>query len=254
MRILVIAFLLLSSYGFSQQRIVVKGFVVVDGVPYGNVNVINESSSDKFDVNSGVTDKFGAFLIKVREGDILLFSSIDLEVLRLSVKAEDILMSEVKVQMNKRAYQLKEVTIDKSSEINAVSLGIIPKAIKRKTQVERQLYTAGDFKPIHLLGLLAGSMEVDPILNAINGRTKKLKNLILIESKETNIKFFNDNHREYILRNLKIPEEELSKFCYFLVDQKEVQEIINSKDDLKIKFFLCDQLVNYKSVYSKEIK
>ena len=156
--------------------------------------------------------------------------------------------------MNKKTYQLKEVTINKSSEINAVSLGIIPKAIKRKTQVERQLYTAGDFKPIHLLGLLAGSMEVDPILNAINGRTKKLKNLILIESKETNIKFFNDNHREYILRTLKIPEEELSKFCYFLVDQKEVQEIINSKDDLKIKFFLCDQLVGYKKTYSKEIE
>lgn len=252
MRIPVIAFLLLSLYGFSQQRIVLKGIVVVDGVPYGDVNIRNKSL-DKFDMNSSTTNKLGVFLMEVKEGDVLLFSSVDLDTLSLSIKAENILRSEIEVQMKKKTYQLKEVTIDKSGEINAVSLGIISKEIKRKTQVERQLYTAGDFKPIHLLGLLAGSMEVDPILNAINGRTKKLKNLILIESKETNIKFFNDNHREYIVRTLKIPEEELSKFCYFLVDQKEVQEIINSKDDLKIKFFYVINFLGTKKRIQKKL-
>lgn len=45
------------------------------------------------------------------------------------------------------------------------------------TQMERRLYT-GDFKPIDLLGLLGGSVNVDAILNSINGRTAMTKKLM----------------------------------------------------------------------------
>ena len=73
---------------------------------------------------------------------------------------------------------LDEVFIASNSEFNAVSLGILKKEIKPLTPYERQLYTAGDFKPVHLLSILTGSLNVDPIINAITGRTKRLKKYI----------------------------------------------------------------------------
>src|SRR5690554_1516251 len=65
---------------------------------------------------------------------------------------------------------LDEVFIESNSELNAVSLGILKKEIKPLTPYERQLYTAGDFKPVHLLTLFkSGSIQLDPIINAISG-------------------------------------------------------------------------------------
>ena len=64
-------------------------------------------------------------------------------------------------------------------------MGIIPYGQKKYTPAERKLKTAGDFKPIHLLGLLGGAFALDPIINKINGRTKKLKKEIKVEGKET---------------------------------------------------------------------
>jgi hypothetical protein len=49
--------------------------------------------------------------------------------------------------------QLDEVVIRRYNNINAVSLGIIPNQ-KSYTPAERKLRTAGDFKPIMLLGLM----------------------------------------------------------------------------------------------------
>jgi hypothetical protein len=50
--------------------------------------------------------------------------------------------------------QLDEVVIRRYNNINAVSLGIIPANQKSYTPAERKLRTAGDFKPIMLLGLI----------------------------------------------------------------------------------------------------
>jgi hypothetical protein len=36
-----------------------------------------------------------------------------------------------------------------------------------------------------LLGLLGGSMPLDPLINKINGRTKRLKKLVVLEAKTT---------------------------------------------------------------------
>lgn len=250
MRILLITFFLTSSICFSQHKILLKGHVFVENAPYNNVNVKN-TSFGIIGINSDVTDEFGNFNIAAKLGDTLLFSSIDLDYLSVVIKYENILVSDVKVEMSKKKYKLQEVIINKTNKINAVSLGIIPKAIKTKTPIERRLYTAGEFKPIQLLNIFGGSLQLDPIFNAINGKTNKLKKELLIEKNKMYIKFLKNNYQDYVLKTLKIPEEELLKFYYFIEDQDDVQKSINSKDDLKIKFFLCNQLINYQNTYLK---
>jgi hypothetical protein len=55
--------------------------------------------------------------------------------------------------------QLNEVVIQEASRLSAESRDYSIRT-KRYTQAERHLQTAGDFKPIMLLGLLAGSMPL----------------------------------------------------------------------------------------------
>jgi hypothetical protein len=82
------------------------------------------------------------------------------------------------------------VVIRRYNNINAVSLGIIP-ANKIIYASRRKLRTAGDFKPIMLLGLMGSSMPLDPLINKINGRTKRLKRSDF-RKEELNIKYLGD--------------------------------------------------------------
>lgn len=147
-------------------------------------------------------------------------------------------------QINK----LDEVLIERKSEFNAVSLGIIKKEIKPLTVYERQLYTAGDFKPIHLLSILGGSLPVDPIINAITGRTKRLKKYISFEKKESNIGFLEDHFTEYMRTNLNISEEIIGNFLSYLIENDELQNLIDRKDFGELHFLIGDEWFKFESL------
>lgn len=90
-------------------------------------------------------------------------------------------------------------------------------------------------------------MPLDPILNSINGRTKQLKKNIEIEKKEAVLNYLKMNYHGYINKDLKLTnEEDVNQFYYFLVDMKDVVESIHDKNDLKIKFFLCNAFIDFK--------
>lgn len=143
---------------------------------------------------------------------------------------------------------LDEVFIKSKSEFNAVSLGILKKEIKPLTTNERRLYTAGDFKPIHLLSLLGGSLQVDPIINAISGRTKRLKRYIEIEKKESNLIFLEDHFMKYMVENLNIEEEWIGSFLTYLVENEQLQSLIDRKDLGVLHFFIGDEWFKFKNL------
>jgi hypothetical protein len=115
----------------------------------------------------------GAFVIDVREGDVLLFSAVNVMAREVIADKSVIAQSNMTIVMEYVNIQLNEVVIQEASRLSAESRDYSIRT-KRYTQAERHLQTAGDFKPIMLLGLLAGSF--DPVINKISGRTKRLKN------------------------------------------------------------------------------
>ena len=144
--------------------------------------------------------------------------------------------------------RLEEVIINSKSEFNALSLGIISKEIKPLSINERRLYTAGDFKPIHLLSILGGSLPVDPIINAINGRTKRLKKYIHLEKKENNLSFLEDHFMEYMVENLLITEEKLGIFLTYLIENENLQNIIDRKNYGELHFLIGDEWFKFKKL------
>lgn len=143
--------------------------------------------------------------------------------------------------------ELNEVKIRPNSKIDAYSLGIIPKPVKTPTHYERQLLTAGDFKPIHLLGLLGGSLQVDPILNAINGRTKRLKKYVAIEKQQKYQEYLSENFQEYFSEQLKIDSQYIGSFVIHLCDDKKVMSLIASKSFQELEFLMAEKWFDFKS-------
>ena len=151
------------------------------------------------------------------------------------------------MMLSNNMIKLNEVKIRPNSQISAYSLGIIPKPVKTPTQYERQLYTAGDFKPIHLLGLLGGSLQIDPILNAINGKTKRLKKYIQIEKQQKYQEYISENFQEYFTEQLKIDSEYIGSFVIHLCEDKKVMDLIARKSYEELEFLMADKWFDFKS-------
>ena len=223
---LLLFFLSFSIFCFSQE----KNLKVLKGVVYSYSDVIEGVTiSNLTEKTFAVSDETGHFALYASEGSILVFSSIGYESKEISLSKDDFINSSFKVILRNKSDQLDEVEIN--GKYNAVSLGIVSKDQKKYTAAERRLQTAGDFKWIHLLSILGGTLPFDPILNAINGRTKRIKKEIILEKKLVLLNNITESFQDsFFIDKLKIPKEYVNGFKYFIVDDKHLIEAINSKN------------------------
>lgn len=238
------------TFGQTTGEKLIHGKIIVESGNVAGITVINLVNE-----KSTVSDNNGDFYILAKAEDLLVFSSVNLEYYRRSIEEEDLKSEILTIKLIAKTTELDEVVVNKHSEINAVDLGISPKGIKHRTQMERKLYTAGDFKPIHLVGLLGGSLNVDALLNSINGRTQMTKKLIELENKVSLLEktelFFED---EYYVNTLKIPTEYVKGFKYYIVEDEKFATILKSKNKTQIEFAMVSLAERYNEIIASENK
>lgn len=231
---------LLSIYGLkAQERNQVQGLVTKKDTVMSNVHVRNISTG-KFSV-SGAS---GEFYLNTKAGDTLVFSHVGMQDLIIFTREEDLKQDPVIFRMTESSTELKEVLVRETSEINAVSLGIIPKKIEKLSVNERRLRQAGDFKPRHLLGILGGGVSIDAILNAINGRTKKLKRNISYEIKEKHITYLELNFAGYMQKEMALSEHEMRLLINYAIEDEQLQQLISLGNEARLQFFLQETWIN----------
>lgn len=225
---------------FAQEREGIRGRVSQNDSILENVVLKNVTTK-----MATVTNSKGYFSLKASVGDTLLFSRIGSADLIKILNKADVETELLEIKMKEHINELPVVNIQNTREINAVSLGIIPKEIKPLTTNERRLQTAGDFKWIHLLGILGGNLQIDPILNAINGRTKELKRNILIEQKLKNIAVL-EGYTTYLQKEINLTKDEAQRIISLAGEEESAQLVIDSKNPDRIKFHLLDTWIKYK--------
>lgn len=232
---LLLLFFLQAFFMHAQERVQIKGLVKHDSIALENVHVKNISSG-KF----SVSDASGEFVLSLKQGDTLVLSHVGMNDLIQFAGKEDLQEEILIFRMTESSSELREVVVDETSEINAVSLGIIPKKIKKLSVNERRLKTAGDFKPKHLLGVIGGGLSFDAILNAINGRTKKLKRNVDIEKKQRNIAFLEMHYMEYLKEEMELTDQEAQMLIGFVIEDAELLNVIDSGIEARMHLYLYE--------------
>ncbi len=98
-------------------------------------------------------------------------------------------------------------------------------------------------------------MPLDPLINKINGRTKRLKKLVVVEKKGKYIKMISEWYeRDYFTTQLGISAEYVSGFKYYLVENEFFVKILESKDQEKITFYLVGLAQDYNNLLKSEIQ
>ena len=197
--------------------------------------------------------KNGYFTINASVGDTLLFSAVQFKGIKIALTKDDFEKTLFLVKMESLIRELDEVRINEYKNINAISLGIISKNVKRYTPAERKLRAAGDFKAIDLIKIIGGGIDVDAIINKISGRTALLKKELIIERKELLLdkldNLFEDN---YYTETLKIPSEYIKGFKYYIVEDEKFVATIKDKNKTMATFILVDLAVKYNEIISKK--
>lgn len=227
--------LFISSNVVSQEKAIHGRILIADASPLG-VIILNLSTEKET-----VSDTNGKFSIAANEGDVLVFHASNLDGQRKIIDKQDYDSAYFEIRMTSKIEQLDEVEISKS-KITALSVGVLSSPVKQYTPSERRLKTAGEFKPIHLLGLLGGSLPLDPIINAINGRTKRLRKEITVEHREMLITKINERYSDaFFTDELGIPFANIGGFKYYLIEFEEFERAFLLKQETQT-FFIMSRL------------
>ena len=214
-----------------------------------NIHIINKTLQ-KFTV----TNAKGEFMISGKLNDTLVVSSVQSKLKTIVINIENILSKSVTFTLEEQVNELDEVVIGKmlsgnlmqdiieadGEPITAQKLGIQSYQGVLKTHNERLLNeasTGGGFIPLN------------PILNAISGRTKRLKSRVKIDKRKTLMFAIKTRLSEDLFFDSPLEQEYIMDYFYFVSDAENFKEICTTKSDLEILVFLKDKLIEYKANY-----
>lgn len=240
---LVFTALLLSQSVFSQTLL--KGKVISEASNLDGIHVINLTNE-----KSTITEKSGFFSILAKPMDTLMFSGMQVKGMQIVLKQSDFSESLFFMRLKQQVTMLDEVYIKNYPEINAVSLGIIPKGTKSYTPAQRRLRTAtAPFASLDAGGMAGGSIGVDPLLNWISGRTAMLKKELEVEKKERlQAKIDNLYEEDFFTETLKIPSQYVKGFQMYVSDDERLIASIKSKNKTMTTFLLGELAQKYLSI------
>lgn len=242
-----LAFVATNVVAQETSRIKLKGKVISDlsvleGIFVTNLKINQTSASDKE----------GNFLILAKVGDTLVFNEGQFKEIKIGLSRMDFEREILVVKMTPIVNQLREVII--RNDINAVSMGIIPKGQKSYTPAERKLFTATDLNAsVNMGSMMGGSVSADPLLNWISGRTKMLKKELAVEKKESYLRQLENMFTtDYFVYKLKIPAEYIKGFQYYSIENEQFVTVLKSKNVTMTSFLIQELALKYKEIIASE--
>ncbi|WP_244199279.1 carboxypeptidase-like regulatory domain-containing protein [Flavobacterium psychrolimnae] len=233
----IILLLVQVAFGQTNNTKEIRGKITADSVAVDRINIVNITTE-----KATVSDAKGFFTIPVKEGDVLVFTAVNLEGLRRKITKEDLIEEVLTVIMLPKSIILNEVVVNESS-ITAESLRIIPYGQKNYTPSERKLYTA------------TSGGGIDGLLNTISGRKAMLKKEIIIEKKEQLLAridvLFED---KYYTETLRIPLDYIKGFQYYCVDDVAFANALRAKNKTLIMYLIVKLAENYNEIIALENK
>ncbi len=246
-------FLCFAQFGFIfAQTTQINGKVTASS-DIDRIHIINKTAN-----RFTITNDDGEFIIAATINDTILISAIQYEALEVLVTADIIKSKFILVNLTDKITELDEVVVGKvltgdllldiknsdvKRELNFYDLGIPGYTGKLKTQSQRRLHEATTG---------GGIVPLNPILNWISGRTKKLKEQIAREDIDYSMREVMSDLSEILFNIDNLEESKRVEFFYFVTDDPDFMPLSKSNNDLKTLVFLQNKLEEFKTQIAKE--
>ena len=235
----IILLLTIVQFSFSQERELIQGKVIYRNINVPAANVINNTSQ-----TSTITNDQGEFEIFAKEGDEIIFSSVQYIIRTVRVNDEILKNKRLIVQINQRVRELDEVVITPDDTDKFLDL--------KEEQFKGFDYLAD--KSTKIENILTDNRQVVNGLNFVN-IFKLLSSLVDSKSEEEKLSILPSEALPLILEEnfftdiLKLEFFEVNDFLLQLDLDPEIKQLIIKKN----QFLLIDYLLNKSDTY-KELR
>ena len=235
----IILLLTVVQFSFSQERELIQGKVIYRNINVPAANVINNTSQ-----TSTITNDQGEFEIFAKEGDEIIFSSVQYIIRTVRVNDEILKNKRLIVQINQRVRELDEVVITPDDTDKFLDL--------KEEQFKGFDYLAD--KSTKIENILTDNRQVVNGLNFVN-IFKLLSSLVDSKSEEEKLSILPSEALPLILEEnfftdiLKLEFFEVNDFLLQLDLDPEIKQLIIKKN----QFLLIDYLLNKSDTY-KELR
>ncbi|MBA6153326.1 hypothetical protein [Gelidibacter maritimus] len=216
----------------------------VDGI-----HIINKTAS-----RFTISNSYGEFVIQAKLNDTILFSGISYQPKEVIVTKLIMASKEFTVYLEELVNALDEVVVGKvltgdllfditnadlKRDLDFYDLGIPGYTGKLMTQTERRLREATSG---------GGLIPIFPIINAITGRTKRLKEYVKFEKLNTCLEKMKSDFSADLFNNYDLKDEKRAEFFYYCQDDPEFENLCKSKNDMATLQFLVAKLESFNAI------
>lgn len=238
---------------FAQDKsVTIDGKITNDATNLEGIHVLNLTS-----LVATITKKDGTFQISGKVNDTVLISSIEYKTKKIILNEQQISSKTITILLEPDVTELDEVTVRPHNlsgnlerdlkenpsvyeKISPSKLGLPNAYVKPKTQTERRIYEAKSG---------GGILPLNPIINAITGRTKKLKNQLKLERKEEKLEATKEQFNTTLYSEfLKIPEDRIDDFIYYCAVDTAFIAVQQTEDTFLMLELLRKKSIEYRKV------
>lgn len=213
----------------AQDRKNLQGRIIASGNPARDIFVINKNTG--IEVKSAAD---GSFTLPVKTGDRLTAYSSSTKVREFAVTAYTLTQNPYILEVDPAGTELQEVVV---TGITSESLGLVPKNQEQFTPAEQKLATAGSPR--------MNPMGLDPVINAISGRTKMLKKALEAEHKELLAQKINNLFTDNELAGFGLPKETARGFIFYIVEDTRLTDAVKANNNEMVRLLLMELAEKY---------
>jgi len=234
----ILFFILIIQFSYSQNRELIQGKVIYRNIDVPAANVINNTAQ-----SSTITNNQGEFEIYAKEGDEIIFSSVQYIIRTVRVNKEILKNKRIIVQINQRVRELDEVVIT-------------PDDTQKFLDLKEEQFKGFDYiadKSTKIQNVLTDNRQVVNGLNFVN-IFKLLSSIVDAKSDEEKLNIIPSEVLPYVLEEnffsgvLELESFEIIDFLSKLDSDTEMKNLILEKNQFLIIDYLLNKADTYKNL------
>ena len=233
----ILFFILIIQFSYSQTRELIQGKVIYRNIDVPAANVINNTAQ-----SSTITNDQGEFEIYAKEGDEIIFSSVQYIIRTVRVNKEILENKRIIVQINQRVRELDEIVVTPDDTQKFLDL--------KEEQFKGFDYVAD--KSTKIQDVLTDNRQFVDGLNFIN-IFKLLSTIVDSKSDEEKLNIIPSEVLPYILDEnffnevLELKSFEINDFLLKLDSDRKMKNLILDKNQFLVIDYLLNKSDEYKS-------
>ena len=230
--------ILIIQFSYSQNRELIQGKVIYRNIDVPAANVINNTAQ-----SSTITNDQGEFEIYAKEGDEIIFSSVQYIIRTVRVNKEILENKRIIVQINQRVRELDEIVVT-------------PEDTQKFLDLKEEQFKGFDYiadKSTKIQNVLTDNRQVVNGLNFVN-IFKLLSSIVDAKSDEEKLNIIPSEVLPYVLEEnffsgvLELESFEINDFLSKLDSDTEMKNLILEKNQFLIIDYLLNKADTYKNL------